>query len=88
MKTTMPNLRKLIRKVITESKMSIMDSSHPDYESVAEVIQMVTRELMFGRIGADEVPEQCELYAGDYQVYHHLEYIIEKVMSRLEAMGL
>ena len=69
MRTTMPNLRKMIRKVITESEMGIMDSSHPDYEAVAEVIQMVTRELMFGRIGADEVPEQAELYAGDYQVY-------------------
>ena len=88
MKTTIPQLRKMIRKVITESKMDMMDPSHPDYESVAEVIQMVTRELLFGRIGADEVPEQAELYAGDYQVYHHLDYIIEKVMSRIEAMGL
>ena len=84
MRTTVPRLRKVIRKVIVES----MTPSDPDYDAVAEVIQMVTRELLFGRIGPDEVPEKCELYAGDYQVYHHLEYIIEKVMSRIEVMGL
>ena len=38
MKTTIPQLRKMIRKVITESKMNMMEPSHPDYESVAEAV--------------------------------------------------
>ena len=102
MKTTISELRNMIRKVITEANIKDLDTSgiyrpkdrkpmspnDPDYESVADVINMVSRDLMFGHIGADEVPEKCELYAGDYQVHHHLEYIIDKVMSRIEAMGL
>lgn len=89
MKITESKLRKIIRKVIAETnKNGSLEPSHPDYESVAEVISMVRRDLMFGHIGKDEVQKSCELYAGDYEVYHHLDYIVEKVMSSISAMGL
>ena len=89
MKTTIPQLRKMIRKVITESKMDMMDPSHPDYESVAEVIMQVTRTLLrsSGMTG-DEVLQLCEEIAGDYQVYHHLDYIFDKVNANKLRMGL
>ena len=89
MKTTIPQLRKLIRKVITESKMDMMDPSHPDYESVAEVIMQVTRRLLrSGGMSGDEVLQLCEELAGDYQVYQHLDYIFDKVNADKLRMGL
>ena len=89
MKTTIPKLRKMIRKVIAESKMDMMDPSHPDYESVAEVIMQVTRELMRGdHMDGDTLLQLCEELAGDYQVYQHLDYIFDKVNANKLRMGL
>ena len=85
MKTTIPKLRKMIRKVIVES----MSPSDPDYEMVAEVIMQVNRKVMFGQI-TDEASlrEQCELIAGDYEVYHHVDYIFEKCLETMRNMGM
>ena len=89
MKTTIPQLRKMIRKMITESKMDMMDSNHPDYESVAEVIMQVTRRVMRGEgSDGDSLLQLCEEIAGDYQVYHHLDYIFDKVNANKLRMGL
>ena len=84
MKTTIPKLRKMIRKVIVES----MSPSDPDYETVAEVIMQATRTLMrSGGMTGDEVLQMCEELAGDYQVYHHLDYIFDKVNANKLRMG-
>jgi chaperonin cofactor prefoldin len=85
MKTTIPKLRQMIRKVIVES----MSPSDPDYESVGEVIMQVNRKIMFGQI-ADEASlrEECELLAGDYQVYQHVDYIFEKCLNMMRQMGM
>ena len=89
MKTTIPQLRKMIRKVITESKMDMMDPSHPDYDAVAEVIMQVTQRLMRGQyVDGDALLQLCEELAGDYQVYHHLDYIFDKVNANKLRMGL
>ena len=85
MKTTIPKLRKMIRKVIVES----MSPSHPDYEMVGEVISQVTRELMFGRIRTgDELFAKCEEIAADYDVSQHLDYIFDKASATKLRMGL
>ena len=85
MRTTIPKLRKMIRKVITES----MSPSDPDYEMVAEVLSQVTRELMFGRIrDGDALYAKCEEIAADYGVSHHLDYIFEKASATKLRMGL
>tara|TARA_B100000035_G_scaffold109995_1_gene93382 strand:- start:33 stop:290 length:258 start_codon:yes stop_codon:yes gene_type:complete len=85
MRTTVPKLRKMIRKVIVES----MSSNDPDYESVAEVISQVNRKVMFGQIRDQEsLREECELLAGDYQVYHHVDYIFDKCLQMMQRMGL
>ena len=86
MRTTVPKLRKIIRKVITES---IMSPSDPDYETVAEVISQVTRELMFGRIRTGpELFAKCEEIAADYGVSHHIDYIFDKASATKLRMGL
>ena len=55
MKTTLPKLRKMIRKVIVES----MTPSDPDYETVGEVISQVLRMVMYGQIaGADQIYQE------------------------------
>ena len=84
MKTTIPKLRKMIRQVIVES----MSPSDPAYESVAEVISQVNRKVMFGQI-RDEVSlrEECELLAGDYEVYQHVDYIFDKCLQMMRQMG-
>ena len=85
MKTTIPKLRKMIRKVIVES----MSPSDPDYETVAEVIMQVTRQLMRGQIRTGEdLRTLCEELAGDYQVYHHIDYIFDKCSATKLRMGL
>ena len=101
MKTTIPQLRKMIRKVITEANIKDLDTSgiyrprkamkpsHPDYEMVAEVIMQVTRRVMRsdGMTG-DEVLQLCEEIAGDYQVHQHLDYIFDSVNANKLRMGL
>ena len=84
MRTTIPKLRRMIRKVIVES----MSPSDPDYESVSEVIMQVNRKVMFGQV-RDEVTlrEECELLAGDYQVYQHVDYIFDKCLQMMRQMG-
>ena len=79
MKTTIPKLRKMIRKVIVES----MKPSDPDYDTVAEVISQIKRDLMFGHIPADEeaVEMECSERARDYGVQQHTQYIIDKCMN-------
>ena len=79
MKTTIPNLRKIIRKVIVES----MSPSDPDYDTVAEVIAQVNRRIMFGMIEADEesVELDCREYADEYGVPQHFDYIVSKCMQ-------
>ena len=66
MRTTIPKLRKMIRKVIVES----MSPSDPDYDTVAEVISQIKRDLMFGHIPADEeaVEMECSERAREYGV--------------------
>ena len=85
MKTTIPKLRRMIRKVITES----MAPSDPDYDTVAEVISQVKRQAMFGQIhGADQIYNACAEMAEDYGVSQHLDYIAEKVITQIQQMGL
>ena len=85
MKTTIPQLRKMIRKVIVES----MSPSDPDYEMVAEVISQVKRQAMFGQIhGADQIYNACVELANDYGVSQHIDYIAEKVITQIQQMGL
>ena len=85
MKTTMPKLRQMIRKVITES----MSPNHPYYDMVAEVIMRVSRDVMFGHIsGRDAIYNECVIQADENEVGTHIDYIFEKVMARVEAMGL
>ena len=85
MKTTIPKLRKMIRKVIVES----MSPSDPDYEMVAEVISQVKRQAMFGQIhGADQIYNACVELAEDYGVSQHIDYIAEKVITQIQQMGL
>ena len=85
MKTTMPQLRKMIRKVIIEG----MSPSDPDYEMVAEVISQVKRQAMFGQIhGADQIYNACVELANDYGVSQHIDYIAEKVITQIQQMGL
>ena len=101
MKTTIPQLRKMIRRVITESNPKDLDTSgiyksvnamkpdHPDYESVAEVIMQVTRRLLRGDgMTGDELLQLCEEIAGDYQVHQHLDYIFDSVNAQKLRMGL
>jgi hypothetical protein len=56
---------------------------------VGEVIMQVNRKIMFGQI-ADEASlrEECELLAGDYQVYQHVDYIFEKCLNMMRQMGM
>ena len=84
MKTTMPKLRRIIRKVITES----MSPSDPDYEMVGEAIAQINRKVMFGQI-TDEAAlrAECEMMADDYGVAQHCEYIIEKCTAMMRRMG-
>jgi len=85
MKTTIPKLRRMIRKVIVES----MSPSDPDYEMVGEVISQITRELMFGRIrDGDALYAACVEKAEDYGVSQHVDYIFEKVSATKLRMGL
>ena len=85
MKTTIPQLRKMIRKVIVES----MSPSDPDYDMVAEVISQVKRQAMFGQIhGADQIYNACVELAEDYGVSQHIDYIAEKVITQIQQMGL
>ena len=85
MKTTIPQLRKMIRRVITES----MSPSDPDYDMVAEVISQVKRQAMFGQIhGADQIYNACVELANDYDVSQHIDYIAEKVITQIQQMGL
>jgi len=85
MKTTISQLRKTIRKVITES----MNPNHPYYDMVAEVIMRVSRDVMFGHIsGRDAIYNECVIQATENEVGTHIDYIFEKVMARVEAMGL
>ena len=101
MKTTIPQLRKMIRRVITESNPKDLDTSgiyksmktmkpdHPDYDTVAEVIMQVTRRLLRGDgMSGDELLQLCEELAGDYQVYQHLDYIFDSVNAQKLRMGL
>tara|TARA_X000000950_G_scaffold218092_1_gene262439 strand:- start:327 stop:584 length:258 start_codon:yes stop_codon:yes gene_type:complete len=84
MKTTIPKLRKIIRKVITES----MSPSDPDYDTVAEVIAQVNRKVMFGQITSTaQLEEECDLLAADYGVPQHIDYIIERCTQMMERMG-
>lgn len=84
MKTTIPKLRKMIRKVIAES----MSPSDPDYEMVAEVIAQVNRKVMFGQVRDEaQLREECELIAGDYEVYQHVDYIFAKCLQTMKQMG-
>lgn len=93
MKIKQSTLRRIIREEYSRLKRQglikeSMSPSDPDYETVSEVIMQVMRQLMFGQISTSEVPMQCELLAGDYEVYHHLDYIIDQVMIKAQAMGL
>lgn len=60
-----------------------MSPSDPDYDTVAEVISQIRRDLMFGYIDADE--EAVEIAASeraeDYGVKHHFEYIVAKCVK-------
>ena len=85
MRTTIPKLRRMIRKVIVER----MSPSDPDYDSVAEVISQVKRQAMFGQIhGADQIYNACVELAEDYGVSQHIDYIAEKVITQIQQMGL
>ncbi len=85
MKTTIPKLRRMIRRVIVES----MSPSDPDYDTVAEVISQVKRQAMFGQIhGADQIYNACVELAEDYDVSQHIDYIAEKVITQIQQMGL
>ena len=79
MKTTIPKLRKIIRKVIVES----MSPQDPDYGTVAEVISQITRSIMHGHLPADDEAVEMEVIeiAREYGVYQHVEYIYEKCMA-------
>ena len=85
MKTTIPKLRKIIRKVIVES----MSPSDPDYEMVGEVIAQTNRKIMFGQI-RDEgtLRMEVEELAVDYGVGQHIDYIVSKCMNMMRQMGL
>ena len=84
MKTTIPKLRKIIRKVIVES----MSPSDPDYEMVGEVISQTNRKIMFGQI-RDEgtLRMEVEELAVDYGVGQHIDYIVSKCMNMMRQMG-
>ena len=84
MKTTIPKLRRIIRKVITES----MSPSDPDYEMVGEVIAQTNRKIMFGQI-RDEgtLRMEVEELAVDYGVGQHIDYIVSKCMNMMRQMG-
>ena len=85
MRTTIPKLRKMIRKVIVES----MSPSDPDYDAVSEVISQVLRMVMYGQIaGADQIYQECSTIATDYGVEQHIDYIAENVLNKIQAMGL
>ena len=85
MKTTIPKLRKMIRRVIVES----MSPSDPDYDAVGEVIMQVTRAAMYGQVaGADQIYAKCVEIAQDYGVSQHIDYIAEKCITKIQAMGL
>ena len=84
MKTTIPKLRKMIRKVIVES----MSPSDPDYEMVAEVIAQVNRKIMFGQIvDEDTLHMEVEEAATDYGVAQHIDYIVSKCLNMMQQMG-
>ncbi len=85
MKTTIPKLRRIIRKVIVES----MSPSDPDYEMVGEVIAQTNRKIMFGQI-RDEgtLRMEVEELAADYGVAQHIDYIVSKCMNMMRQMGL
>ena len=85
MKTTIPKLRRIIRRVIQES----MSSNDPDYGTVAEVIMQVTRAAMYGQIaGADQIYQKCVEVAADYGVSQHVDYIAERCITQIQKMGL
>ena len=85
MRTTIPKLRNMIRKVIVES----MSPSDPDYEAVAEVITQVNRKIMFGQIRDEaSLREEVELISGDYEMYHHVDYIFDKCLEMMRRMGM
>lgn len=84
MRTTIPKLRKIIRKVITES----MSPSDPDYEMVSEVIMQVNRQIMFGKLRDERsVRMEAETIAADYGVSHHVDYIVSMCMNMMRQMG-
>ena len=83
MKTTIPKLRRMIRKVITES----MSPQDPDYEMVAEVIMQITRKL-FSMRDHKEIFEEIVATATDYGVGQHFEYIEGIVMEKARRMGI
>ena len=66
-----------------------MSPQHPYYDMVAEVIMRVSRDVMFGHIsGRDAIYNECVIQADENEVGTHIDYIFEKVMARVEAMGL
>ena len=80
MRTTIPKLRRMIRKVIVES----MSPSDPDYDTVGEVIMQVTRAAMYGQIaGADQIYQKCVEVATDYGVSQHIDYIAERCITQI-----
>ena len=85
MKTTIPKLRKMIRKVIVES----MSPRDPDYEMVGEVISQINRRVMVGQItDRRALRDECVELADVYGVGQHCDYIIEKCSVMLRRMGL
>ena len=66
-----------------------MSPQHPYYDMVAEVIMRVSRDVMFGHIsGRDAIYNECVIQADENEVGTHIDYIFEKVMARVQAMGL
>ena len=66
-----------------------MSPQHPYYDMVAEVIMRVSRDVMFGHIsGRDAIYNECVIQADENEVGTHIDYIFEKVMARVQAMGM
>jgi RecA-family ATPase len=43
---------------------------------------------MFGQIRDEStLREEVELMAGDYEMYHHVDYIFEKCLQMMQRMG-
>ena len=105
MKLDRSRLRRLIkeeyRKVLREMNYGArgdmyrpiagMDSNHPDYDLLGNVIQAATMDCMMRGIRSSDpegVRTCCMKACNNHDVMQHLDYVCEKVMNMLLMSGM